>query len=324
MDQQDVTEEQQLLTQLYYDLDSPVALSTPRNLHKEAKKYFPKIKFKDVKNWLATQDTYTVHRPRIRHFRRRKTITRGIDDLHQMDLLDVTHLARQNRGVRFLLVCICCFSRYVQVRPLKRKMGAQVADAIETMYTESGRIPQRAQTDQGLEFTNVHTQTVFKKFNIHHYWTYSKLKAALAERLCRSLRSLIAKFLHGRSDQRYIDHLQKIVQLYNNRKHRGLGGKISPNQVTSENEELLWRKMYGNEFPSEANFRFHIGQKVKIVKVKGIFEKERTGSWTSEVYFIIFRRSTKPPTYKLMDKNKAILRPSFYEKEIIPAGDESE
>jgi hypothetical protein len=44
-----------------------------------------------------------------------------------------------------------------------------------------------------------------------------------------------------KSTHKYTDILQKLVDAYNNSKHRTLG--ISPNQVDKKNEASLWKKM---------------------------------------------------------------------------------
>ena len=43
-----------------------------------------------VIEYLAKQDVYTLHKPRRVRFPRRKTYSKGIADLYQIDLVDVT------------------------------------------------------------------------------------------------------------------------------------------------------------------------------------------------------------------------------------------
>ena len=47
---------------------------------------------KQVVDWLANQDAYTLHKPKRRRFPRRKTFARDIDYLWQTDLVDMTHM----------------------------------------------------------------------------------------------------------------------------------------------------------------------------------------------------------------------------------------
>jgi hypothetical protein len=49
------------------------------------------------------------------------------------------------------------------------------------------------------------------------------------------------RYFTEKSTHKYTDILQKLVDAYNNSKHRTLG--ISPNQVDKKNEASLWKKM---------------------------------------------------------------------------------
>ena len=70
-----------------------------------------------------------------------------------MDLADMQSHAKENDGYRYLLVCIDVFSKYVWVIPLKNKTGPALVTAFKEIL-ESGRKPQKIQTDEGTEFFN--------------------------------------------------------------------------------------------------------------------------------------------------------------------------
>jgi hypothetical protein len=57
-----------------------------------------------VKNWLSSQDAYTLHKPIRKKFVRRKTFSKDINDLFQADLADMQNLARYNDNFRYLPV----------------------------------------------------------------------------------------------------------------------------------------------------------------------------------------------------------------------------
>lgn len=78
---------------------------------------------KEVKEWLQSQDPYTLHKPTRRKFPRRQVIVYGIDHQWQADLVDVAKLASYNKGFKYLLTCIDVLSRYAWVVPLKDKTG---------------------------------------------------------------------------------------------------------------------------------------------------------------------------------------------------------
>ena len=63
-----------------------------------------------LKKWLMKQDTYTLHKPARRHYRRNRVIVGGIDELWQMDLADMQPVSADNDGTAIYL----CASMYSQ------------------------------------------------------------------------------------------------------------------------------------------------------------------------------------------------------------------
>ena len=104
-----------------------------------------------IKEWLMRQDTYTLHKPIRRNFKRNRVIVGGIDQQWQMDLADMKSMQKFNDGYRYLLVCIDVFSKYAWVVPLKNKTGPSLVEALKIILT-SGRKPEKIITDQGTEF----------------------------------------------------------------------------------------------------------------------------------------------------------------------------
>ena len=62
-----------------------------------------KIKRKDVKEWLQSQDSYTLHKPKISKFERNQIVVQGIDDTWQIDLCDLRSLKKFNKNYQYLL-----------------------------------------------------------------------------------------------------------------------------------------------------------------------------------------------------------------------------
>ena len=55
-----------------------------------------KVKRKLIKEWLESQDAYTLHKPVRYGFPRRKTIVSGPNQQWQADVIDVSRLSRHN------------------------------------------------------------------------------------------------------------------------------------------------------------------------------------------------------------------------------------
>ena len=59
-----------------------------------------------IKNWLAAQDAYTLHKPVTSKFKRNRVFVKNIDEQWQADLVDMTNISDKNQGVKFMLTCI--------------------------------------------------------------------------------------------------------------------------------------------------------------------------------------------------------------------------
>ena len=136
-----------VLKNLYYDLKSPQAYTSKRNVYKAAKKKHSDIRKKDVDLWFRKQLAPTLHKPVRYKFKRNKNIVLSIGDQYQSDLCDVTNIAKDNEGFTFLLTCIDCFSRYAWVKPVKNKSGKEIVKTLESIFHE--KFCKRLQTDKG-------------------------------------------------------------------------------------------------------------------------------------------------------------------------------
>jgi hypothetical protein len=116
---------------------------------------------KEVREWLQSQDTQTLHTSTRRRFPRRQVVVYGIDHQWQVDLVDLAKLASYNKGFNYLLICMDVLSRYAWVVPLKDKTGKTLKEAFQVIF-KSGRRPIRLQTDTGTEFTNRVFQKLFQ------------------------------------------------------------------------------------------------------------------------------------------------------------------
>jgi len=62
--------------------------------------------------------------------------------------------------------------------------------------------------------------------------------------------------------------------------------------------------------------KFKVGDKVRIARKKGVFEKAYTARWTEEVFTVSEVRYTDPITYKIVNSNNEEIKGSFYEQEL--------
>lgn len=264
-----------------------------------------------MKKWLSSQDAYTLHKPVRKIFPRRKTFSKGIDDLYQADLADMQNLSRFNDGFRFILTCVDVFSKRAFAVPVKDKRGPSIAQAFEKIFSVS--FPVMLQTDRGTEFLNVDVQTVFRKYNIRHYWSLNDdIKAACVERFNRTIKTRIFRYMTHHRTNRWIDVLDSLITSYNRSYHRTIG--MAPVDVTSENADIITRRMY--PIKPKPVWKYEIGDKVRICKYKQIFDKGYLPNWTEEIFVIVERYPTYPVTYGLQDLAGEYIKGKFYQQEV--------
>lgn len=302
------------LNSFYYDPKNSAGFSSIKKLSEATG-----VSEKRVKEWLKAQPTYTLHRLARKKYPTRRYVVHDLDEQWQADLADVALIAKQNNGYTFILTVIDIFSRYAWARPLKNKSGKEVAAAFKDIFRE-GRIPKRIQTDQGKEFENRDVARLFREHNIELFSVKSAYKAAMVERFNRTLKTKLWKYFTMSLKQEWTKVLQDVVYSYNNSVHRMIGRK--PASINRENAHELREREYAKQKEKKRKNEktdIKVGDKVRISKVKSVFEKGYLPNWTEEVFTVeSINRKYSPITFKLKDYNGEVIEGSFYRHEIQP------
>ena len=99
-----------------------------------------------------------------------------------------------------------------------------------------------------------------------------------------------------------------MVEKYNNTYHRSI--KLKPTDARNPaNYKHVHNALY-TTLP-----KFHVGDKVRILRQKSTFEKGFIPNWT-EVFTIATVKATKPPTYIIKDTLEEPVQGAFYEQEL--------
>ena len=307
------------LAKLYYSSNKPANFSSSQKLYDvvKAQGRYP-ITQKYIKNWLKSQETYTLNRSSQKPKPQNRVIVQGKDSQWDADLGDMQSLAKYNGGIKFILLVIDIFSRYVWVRPLKNKTGQEVAKALTEIFKE-GRQPKHIlRVDRGKEFSNQHVRPLLNRHNIHLLLTNNLTKANYAERALKTIKSKIFRYMMSKQTHKYVNVLQDLVKAYNNTKHSSLGRP--PADVNDDNEGevrldqyLLQRK----DKSKKQNFKFEVGETVRISHLKTTFQREYQQKWTGELFKITKRyKRNGIPVYKLQDWSGEDIDGSFYQQEL--------
>ena len=304
--------------QMILELDD---LLEPKNLRE-------KIDRKLVRNIIATKRRLgwgiewsnaladELHKPIKRKFQKRLVFAKNVDEIWAADLVDMQSFAKFNNGYKYILMAIDVFSKYGWAVPIKTKSGIAVADALKKILRDSK--PAMLWTDKGKEFYNISVARLLKKNGIKLYSTENEEKASVVERWNRTIKTLMWKYFSANNTNRYIDILEKLIEKYNDTKHRTIG--CTPRIARQPSSyERVFKKLYEKQSKERRQNiipHFQIGDTVRISKKKKTFEKGFTPNWTEELFTIRKVKETKPPTYTIQDFNGDPIEGSFYGAEL--------
>ena len=247
------------LSHVYESPKHPASFSGLDKLYRIAKKEFPDITRNEIKQWAETNLSYSLHKLSRRNFKRNKIYAPEIDSLWEVDLAFVQDLVKENDGANYLLVVIDVSSKFLWVRPMKNKNASSLLQAFDSILNEK-RKPEKLRTDKGTEFIN---ESYLKKQRIQFYTAMNEPKAAVVERVNRTLKSKLYRYFMVANSLCYIDILQDIVDSYNSTYHRSIGR--APAMVSLLNVGQVRRKLYGKiERSRPKRFKLKVGDHVRL------------------------------------------------------------
>jgi hypothetical protein len=103
--------------------------------------------------------------------------------------------------------------------------------------------------------------------------------------------------------------VDRLIAEYNESFHRIIGMTPIECSKVKKHEMQIPRKVLGKP-------KFKFGDKVRISRTKGIFEKGYLPNWSEAIYLIHEVKRTSPVTYVLRDTAGEVLEGSFYESEL--------
>ena len=111
-------------------------------------------------------------------------------------------------------------SKYASVVPLKDKKGVRIVNDFQKILDDSDRKPNKIWVDKGREFRNNSFKKWLKDNDIEMHSIHNEGKSVAAERIIRTLKTKIYKYMTLVSKNVYIDKLDDMVGEYNNTYHR--------------------------------------------------------------------------------------------------------
>ena len=308
---------------LYTSCKNPAAFGSRKHL-----KAISNCTYKDVDNYLNRSETYTKFKQTRNQFQRLKVQSYRLNEIWSIDLADMQKLSRFNNGTNYIFVAVDTLSRYVWALPLKNKTAIACKDALDNIIknlndqspnmmkpkfcekTSSVHKPEKIWVDKGREFAGDFA-AYCRKQGIKLYSTNSETKSAFAERMIRSLKSILFKFLHEHNTDTYIADLQNFLNVINSRVNRMT--KLAPKAVKKSDVPYLISLQCSNEVRKP---KYAIGQQVRIKRKIDTFHRGYKIQFTEEVFTIVGVQTVNPPTYSIKDRENQLIQGKFYESEL--------
>lgn len=284
-----------------------------------------------IKQFLSDLQAYSLTKPKRHRFKRNRVLASGINEVHMVDLANMESIAKANDQVAYWLVIIDCFTKYVWVVPVKDKKAETMHQAFLQVYADEKNRCRSLGSDGGGEFVNRKCAALFKKLSIRHYVTRNEVKASVVERVIRTLKSLVFRYLIHNLTERYIHILQDIVDNYNSTVHSTT--RYAPNAITDANSDMVMQKLYPDLWTvlpgdnqtdgSEKGLPFAVGDIVRVSLAKNPFQKGYAPGWSEELFTVstIVPRNVET-VYRLVDEDGEEIRGTWYRWELqkIQAG----
>ena len=250
------------------------ASGSVRNLAKAAK-----LSPLKVREFLHSKTSYTRFTQATRKFKILRAFARFKNEIWYMDLAYVDKLAKDNNGVKYLVVRQDLFDRTVDAKGMKTKDSKETVKTFSKIITKK-KIPKKIWVDQGTEFAGE-----FKNFcsaeGTEIYSTMSETKAAFAERTIRSLKNILYRYMQDYG-YKYIHKIPQFIATMNSRNNRSIDMK--PNHVmNSDFMSILFSKPL-REYKKP---KFGIGDRVCISKYDFPFRKGYKPQFTQEIFEIL-------------------------------------
>lgn len=243
----------------------------------------------EVKEFISKQAVNQVHKKVEYRRSKSKHFTASYpNEIFQIDLLDYQKYSHQNKGYKWILICIDIFTRKAYARPVKNK----TASLVEEAFKDIGVIPKVAYHDEGNEFKGKFLEYLNENnvINVEND-TGNHNSLGIVDRFSRTIKMSLSRYMTANDTTKWYIVLPRLIELYNNTPHKGTGN-IKPNDI-EDNEinetqvsTLNFNKQMESVKQNKKQEKFKVGDRVRVQIKKGTFTKGYEITYTKEVYMV--------------------------------------
>jgi len=209
------------------------------------------------------------------------------NQMWQLDIFILQKYVKHNNGYRDILCAIDVFTRKAYVISMKNKDLESVMSAIKLMFKLYGH-PEKIMSDSDSTFTSHEFQKLMDNNDILHNMVPigDHHSLGIVDRFARTLKAKLTKIFIAKNSTNWVDHIDKVVEKYNNTSHSGIG-EIKPNEASDPyNMHLIASINHQKSFKNDRVSDLNIGDKVRIVETSSVFQKGTEGKFSDNVFTV--------------------------------------
>ena len=245
-----------------------------------------KVTKKEIKQFLDNQASKQVTQQRRIFKSDEGHITATFkNELWQIDQFFLPKYYKKNRNYKYIFCAIDIFTRFVYCVPLKNKDNNDVINALHKILKHD--LPQKIISDSDSVFKS----NEFKKLMIENDIISEKVPISdheslgCIDRFARTLKERLTSIFMGSGSTNWIDHLEEIIDDYNNTKNRGILNLKPSEADLPQNRSLLVKYNKLKSIKNNIVSDLKIGDKVRIYNKK-LLEKGSEPQFSQEVYIV--------------------------------------
>lgn len=210
-----------VLTKLYFNPETGY-LGTMK-LYSIVDKYYSGITRSDVASFLFKNEAHAQHKRPPRETLKPLRPS-APNKIWQVDLIDMSSMARYNNRHNWCLTCIDLFTKYAFVQPMTTKHAPNSTAAIQAIFDISDTHPSALQTDNGGEF-KAEFDELLRTNGIKHVFTSAYLPQSngQVENFNKTIKTMLSRYFTANNTKRWIDVIDKLCQSYNTSKQYTTG-----------------------------------------------------------------------------------------------------
>jgi hypothetical protein len=242
----------------------------------------------------------------------RRSVYAPPQDTISIDLIDMVN--NPDDGYKYIFNAIDVSSRKACTIPMKNKNIASLKHALMVCFSDLYK-PKQIWSDQERSLLSHEIKEYLQSLGIVLYHTFGDSKASLIERYNLTMKQQMVKTDNMNN---WVAFSQEFVKEYNKAQHLGIN-KLTPNYAYTHPDEVdeINLKKY-TEYKGNEGHTFKVGDRVRILVKKGVFEKKTTTeSFSNEIFLVDKVLLTNPTTYKIRDNDNNIIAGSFYAGELL-------